>query len=110
MPSYLIELETINVFNSTTTKVILCKAANLAYEYALRIEPLIKRDNINSLESAINDKIIWEGNKTSFPKYKCKLTEIDNDILCAYMIQNKDITKPYIIQNIYTHLKINNIV
>ncbi len=109
MSSYLIELETINIFNTSINKIILFKSAESAYEYALKIEPLIKRETINMMEKAIEMKIIWESNNNIFPKYKCKITPIDNDILWGLYHLDKD-TGRYLIQNIYTNLKVNNII
>jgi hypothetical protein len=33
--TYLIELETINIFNTNITKIFLCKTADYAYDYGL---------------------------------------------------------------------------
>ena len=77
---YLLELEIINIFNTNTNKVILCKSYEMAYEYGMKIEPLIKRAHINSIEKAIENKIIWETDN-NFPKYKCKITPINCDIM-----------------------------
>ena len=105
---YLLELEIINIFNTSTTKIILCKSYELAYEYGLRIEPMIKRTNINSIEKAIDNKIIWETDN-NFPKYKCKMTPINCDIIWElYNMNPRD--KHNLVQNVYTNLKINNLV
>lgn len=111
---YLLELEIINIFNTSTTKIILCKSGELAYEYGLKIEPMIKRNNINPIEKALDKKIIWETDN-NFPKYKCKMIPINCDILWElYNMDTKFSLNPYdkhkIVQNIYTNLKINNLV
>jgi hypothetical protein len=106
MLAYLIELETINIFNTNTNKIILCKTANLAYEYALKLEPMIKRDIINTIDIAINSMIIWE-TTNNFPRYRCKLTPIENDILWSVYQLDKN---KNVLTNIYTNLKINNII
>ena len=105
---YLLELEIINIFNTNTNKVILCKSYEMAYEYGMKIEPLIKRAHINSIEKAIENKIIWETDN-NFPKYKCKITPINCDIMWELYNMNP-YDKHKIVQNIYTHLKINNLV
>jgi hypothetical protein len=109
MLAYLIELETINIFNTNTNKIILFKTAILAYEYALKLEPMIKRDIINTIDIAINSMIIWE-TTNNFPRYKCKLTPIDNDILWSVYMNDKTFQNRNVLTNIYTNLKINNIV
>ena len=112
MLAYLIELETINIFNTNTNKIFLCKTANLAYEYALKLEPMIKRDIVNTIDYAIDNMVIWETNN-SFPRYRCKLTPIDNDILWSLYSSNNILDREKsrnIVNNIYTNLRINNIL
>ena len=115
MSCYLLELETINIFNTSTNKIIFCKTAELAYDYGLKIEPLIRRDVINSLEKAIDNKIIWESNRNNFPKYKCKINCINSDIMWAlyHNIENKFTVHPQtsrLIHNIYSALKTNEVI
>ena len=108
--SYLVELETTNIFNTSINKVILCKSAELAYEYGLKLEPLIKRDMIYNIENALSNSIIWETN-CNFPRYKCKINKIDCDLLWSlYTDIDMKLSLNRIVQNIYTNLKINNFI
>jgi hypothetical protein len=111
MNVYVIELETMNVFNTNVNKIIMFKSSSHAYEYALKLEPLIKRDKINSLDEAIKSKVIWESNRHNFPRYRCKMTSIDNDVIIG--LHNYDKEKEnyrHMIQNIYKNLKINDLI
>jgi hypothetical protein len=105
---YLLEYETLNIFNITINKVILFKNFEDAYNYGLKIEPLITRSKINSIEQTKECKIIWESAK-SFPKYRCKIYNLDSDVV--YGIYATDIISPnFLVQNIYKTLKINEVL
>jgi hypothetical protein len=108
MPLYLIEVETVNIFNSNINKIIFFKTAKHAYDYAIKLDPLVKKDNIYSLEKAIKNNIIWESNKNIFPFYKCKIIEMDNDMMWGVYHCEKD--KGNLVQSIYKNLKINEVI
>ena len=111
MNVYVIELETVNVFNTNVNKIIMFKSSKHGYEYALKLEPLIKRDKINTLDEAIKTKIIWESNRHNFPRYRCKMTAIDNDIMTGMYNHDKE-KENYrqVLQTIYKNLKINDLI
>jgi hypothetical protein len=106
--SFLLEFETVNVFNSTINKIMIFKSAQDAYHYGLKIEPMIARGKINSIEKAIENTIVWESAKT-FPRYRCKIHSMDTDILWG-LYSSETNTPQYLIQNIYKNLKINDML
>jgi hypothetical protein len=105
--AYLLELKTINIFNSNTSKVYLFKTDEDAYNFAIKLEPLIKKNKIYSMEYSLINNIIWESNPTIFPKYICEIKKINNDIIWGLMSCNTD---THAINFLYKNLKINNII
>jgi hypothetical protein len=104
--AYLLELKTINIFNSNTSKVFLFKTDEDAYNFAIKLEPTIKKYNISNI---IDYGTIWESNPSIFPKYVCEIKKIHNDII--HGLSNNIINDGnYIINSLYKNLKINNII
>lgn len=104
--AYLLELKTINIFNSNTSKVILFKTLEDAYNFAIKLEPTIKKYNISNMNE---NGIIWESNPSIFPKYICEIKNIHNDIITS--LSNGVLNDgAYIINALYKSLKINNII
>ncbi len=78
---YFVTLKCKNVFNSNITKLFFFKNINDAYEYGIIIEPYIKREILNTLDTSIKTNIIWASNRNVFPNYVCKIYEISNDTI-----------------------------
>jgi hypothetical protein len=111
MTAYLLEYEIINIFSSNISKIILFNNMENAYEYGKTYEPLIKREIINPLSyQTINDKFtVWESSKNIFPRYICRISPVDNDILWGFYQNNIEANKN-LIQSFYKNLKINGII
>jgi hypothetical protein len=107
--AYLLELKTINIFNSNISKVFLFKTEEDAYNFAIKLEPTIKKYNINNMINAVQIGTIWESNPSIFPKYICEIKNIHNNIITSLLngIHNDG---SYIINSLYKSLKINNII
>lgn len=103
--AYLLELKTINIFNSNVSRVYLFKSGEDAYNFAIKLEPTIKKYNITNN----NTGIIWESNPSIIPKYRCEITQLDNNII-DNLSQNILNEGTYILNSLYKNLKINNII
>ncbi len=78
---YFVTLKCKNVFNSSITKLFFFKNINNAYEYGINIEPYIKRELLNTLETSIQTNILWASSQNVFPHYICKIYEVSNDVI-----------------------------
>lgn len=111
--AYLLELKTINIFNSNISKVFLFKTEEDAYNFAIKLEPTIKKYNISNIDKALqvenNYGTIWESNPSIFPRYVCEIKKIHNDIIHG-LSTNIINDGHYIINSLYKNLKINNII
>jgi hypothetical protein len=107
--AYLLEFKTLNIFNSNVSKVYLFKTKEDAYNFAVKLEPTIKKYNICNIVDAIQIATIWESNPSIFPRYVCEIKKINNDIIQS--LSNSIINEgSYIMNSLYKNLKINNII
>lgn len=79
--SFVLFYKTKELFASSIKKIIVFKNFEDAYEYGLYFEPFVNKQIIYSKEDTLSNGIIWISNQQIFPKYKCKILEIPNDIL-----------------------------
>jgi hypothetical protein len=107
--SYLLIFKTKNIFASNITKILLFKNSTEAYEYAINIDPFMKRDKIYTLEEALNNKYIWQSNLGQFPNYNCKIFKVSSDVLWN-IYQDIKQSDRNILQYFYKQLKLYNII
>ncbi len=79
--SFVLIYKTKDLFASNIRKIIVFKNFEDAYEFGTNFEPYVNRQVIYSKEETLKNSVVWISNQQTFPKHKCRILEIPNDIL-----------------------------
>lgn len=98
-----------DLFGSNIKKIIVFKTFDDAYNYGLSMEPYINKTIIYSKEDTLKNSMLWTSSIDVFPKHKCKIVEVPNDVLWnIYQTTAENETK--LMHHIIKTMKINNII
>jgi len=79
--SFILIYKSKELFASHIKKIIIFKNFEEAYQYGLKFEPYITKQIVYSRDDTLKNSTVWVSNQQVFPKYKCSILEIPNDIL-----------------------------
>ncbi len=98
-----------DLFSSTIKKIVIFKTFDDAYSYGLCMEPYINKPIVYSKEDTLKNSMLWTSTLDVFPKHKCKIIEVPNDVLWnIYQTTTENETK--LINHIIKTMRTNNII
>ena len=106
--AFVLIYKTKDLFSSNTRKIIVFKNFDEAYQYGINFDTHINKHIKYLPEETIKNGIVWISNNQIYPKHKCEILEIFNDMDWGVYQNVPDGTQ--LMNYIIKTLKTNNIL